>query len=185
MRSIAILATAGVLLAARLVPAQRIASAGRPAQLDIRAAGHGAIRLTLRPVGVDERALRTPALADHAYPAPAISVRALAAPLRRRVGTLTVEVRPEPLTVRVTNGRGDLVQELSFERDGTMSFRLDDRPVLGLGEGGPRPQADTPWRDQPIQFDRRGQLDTMEPRWQSGPYGSRNPVAMLVGTAGW
>ena len=36
-----------------------------------------------------------------------------------------------------------------------------------------------------MQFDRRGALDTMEPRWQSDMYGSRNPVAMLLGTGGW
>ena len=47
------------------------------------------------------------------------------------------------------------------------------------------PRPGTPWRQQPVQFDRRGKLDTMEPRWQSDMYGSRNPVAMLFGTAGW
>jgi alpha-glucosidase/alpha-D-xyloside xylohydrolase len=36
-----------------------------------------------------------------------------------------------------------------------------------------------------VQFDRRGALDTMEPRWQADMYGSRNPVAMLLGTGGW
>ena len=51
-----------------------------------------------------------------------------------------------------------------------------------MGEGGPRPAQGTPWREQPVQFDRRGALDTMEPRWQSDMYGSRNPVAMLLGT---
>ena len=54
-----------------------------------------------------------------------------------------------------------------------------------MGEGGPRPEKDRPWREQPVQFDRRGALDTMEPRWQSDMYGSRNPVAMLLGTGGW
>ena len=54
-----------------------------------------------------------------------------------------------------------------------------------MGEGGPRPEQGSPWRQQAVQFDRRGKLDTMEPRWQSDMYGSRNPVAMLFGTAGW
>jgi alpha-glucosidase/alpha-D-xyloside xylohydrolase len=36
-----------------------------------------------------------------------------------------------------------------------------------------------------VQFDRRGALDTMEPRWQADMYGSRSPVAMLWGTSGW
>ena len=77
------------------------------------------------------------------------------------------------------------MQELVFEEDGTLSFALDEHPVLGMGEGGPRPEKDRPWREQPVQFDRRGALDTMEPRWQSDMYGSRNPVAMLLGTGGW
>ena len=93
-------------------------------------------------------------------------------------------MRPQPLTLVVRAG-GRLVQELIFADDGTLSFRLDDQPVLGMGEGGPRPAPGRPWREQPVQFDRRGQLDSMEPRWQSDMYGSRNPVAMLLGTSGW
>jgi hypothetical protein len=54
-----------------------------------------------------------------------------------------------------------------------------------MGEGGPRPEPGRPWREQPVQFDRRGKLDIMEPRWQADMYGSRNPAAMLLGTAGW
>ena len=77
------------------------------------------------------------------------------------------------------------MQEVVFETDGTLSFKLDEHPVLGMGEGGPRPQPGTPWRQQAVQFDRRGQLDTMQPRWQADMYGSRNPVAMMLGTSGW
>ncbi len=105
--------------------------------------------------------------------------------MRRTVGALSVEVRPNPLTLRITNRAGTLIQEIVFESDGTLSFRLDEHPVLGLGEGGPLPEKDTPWREQPVQFDRRGRLDTMQPRWQADMYGSRNPVAMLLGTGGW
>ena len=105
--------------------------------------------------------------------------------MRRKVGALSVEVRPNPLTLRITNDAGALVQEIVFENDGTLSFRLDDHPVLGMGEGGPLPEKGKPWREQPVQFDRRGQLDTMQPRWQADMYGSRNPVAMLLGTGGW
>ena len=165
--------------------AQQITSAGRPAQLDIRAAGEASIRVTLVPIDVGNRALYTPALAERRYAEPAISMRTIASPVRRRIASLMVEVRADPLTVNVTNQRGQLVQQLVFEQDGTLSFRLDEAPVLGMGEGGPRSEPGKPWREQPIQFDRRGMLDTMEPRWQSGAYGSRNPVAMLVGTGGW
>src|SRR4051812_21943480 len=129
--------------------------------------------------------LATPALTERRYDAPAISIRALAAPLRKRVGAFVVDVKGSPLTVTATNSRGQRVQELVFENDGTVSFPLDSEPVLGMGEGGPRPEQGKPWREQPVQFDRRGRLDTMEPRWQSDMYGSRNPVPMLVGTSGW
>ena len=67
--------------------------------------------------------------------------------------------------------------------DGKVKFRLDDVPVLGMGEGGPRMQGD--WRNQRIEFDRRGRYHTMQPRWQANAYGSRNPVPLLIGTSGW
>jgi alpha-glucosidase/alpha-D-xyloside xylohydrolase len=163
----------------------QITAAGQPAQLDIRAAGDRALRVTLKPLTFKENFPATPAVVDRSYSAPAITVRELAKPVQRTLGGLAVEVRPNPLTVTVKNARGQIVQELSFEPDGNLVFKLDDHPVLGMGEGGPRPRQGRPWRQDPPQFDRRGQLDTMEPRWQADMYGSRNPVAMLLGTAGW
>ena len=170
--------------ATALQPAQ-ITAAGQPAQIDIRAAGEGALRVTLKPLTFKGDFPATPAVVDRAYPAPALSLRELAKPVQRTINGLAVEVRPNPLTVTVQNARGQLVQELTFEPDGNLSFKLDQHPVLGMGEGGPRPQQGRPWRQDPPQFDRRGKLDTMEPRWQADMYGSRNPVAMLLGTAGW
>ncbi len=41
------------------------------------------------------------------------------------------------------------------------------------------------WRNARVEFDRRGRLHKMQPRWQANAYGSRNPVALLVGTGGW
>ena len=173
------------ILHAATAHAQSITTAGRPAQLDIRVAGAHSVRVTLSPLGLKDALPFTPALAERRYAAPVITLRALSAPVRRPVGALRVEVRPDPLTVMVSRANGDVVQELVFERDGTLSFSLTEDPVLGMGEGGPRPERGKPWREQPIQFDRRGALDTMEPRWQSDAYGSRNPAAMLVGTSGW
>jgi alpha-glucosidase (family GH31 glycosyl hydrolase) len=161
-----------------------ITTAGQPAQLDVRAAGEHSVRITLKPVGLKELP-PNPALADRREPAPAISLRTLTRPVRKDVGALSIEIRPEPLTLRVTNRAGRLLQTIGFDADGTLSFALDDQPVLGLGGGGPLPEKDRPWREQPVQFDRRGRLDTMQPRWQADMYGSRNPVAMLLGTGGW
>ena len=45
----------------------------------------------------------TPALTERPYPAPALSLRNIAAPAKAKVGTLRVEVRSNPLTVVVTN----------------------------------------------------------------------------------
>jgi alpha-glucosidase (family GH31 glycosyl hydrolase) len=165
--------------------AQPIMSAGRPAQLGVRVAGAHSVRVTLSPIELNGALPLTPALAERRYAAPVIALRSLKAPVRRQVGALRVEVRPDPLTVVVLRHSGEVVQELVFETDGTLSFPLSDDPVLGMGEGGPRPERGTAWRGLTVQFDRRGALDTMEPRWQADAYGSRNPAAMLVGTGGW
>ena len=162
-----------------------IRAAGQPAQLDIRQAGPRSVRVTLKPVTFTAEFPENPAVAVRPYGRPAISLRTLAAPVVKTIGSLAVTVRPDPLTVIVRDANARLVQVLVFESDGTLSFSLDGQPVLGMGEGGRRPEPGTPWRAQPVQFDRRGHLDTMEPRWQSDMYGSRNPAAMLLGTGGW
>ncbi len=177
--------TAALLSYAAVAQGQSITAAGQPAQLDVRAAGDRSIRVTLKPIAFTGHFPDNPAIAGRAYPAPALSLREITGPVRKSVGRLDVEVRPHPLTLTVKRAGGTLVQEVVFEEGGNLSFKLDDQPVLGMGEGGPKPAPGRPWREQPVQFDRRGQLDAMEPRWQSDMYGSRNPVAMLLGTAGW
>jgi alpha-glucosidase (family GH31 glycosyl hydrolase) len=177
--------TAALLSGGAVAQGQSITAAGQPAQLDVRAAGDRSIRVTLKPITFAGNFPDTPAVAGRAYPAPALSLREITRPVRKSVGSLDVEVRPQPLTLIVRRAGGTLIQEVVFDEGGNLSFKLDDQPVLGMGEGGPRPAPGVPWREQPVQFDRRGQLDAMEPRWQSDMYGSRNPVAMLLGTAGW
>ena len=165
--------------------AQPITSAGQPSQLDIRSSGENSLRVTLKPLSFTSEFPAHPAIVDKAYPAPAVSVRELNGSIRRRIGRFSVEITPNPCAVAVRNAAGRSCRSSSSRTDGTLSFALDEHPVLGMGEGGPRPEKDRPWREQPVQFDRRGALDTMEPRWQSDMYGSRNPVAMLLGTGGW
>ncbi len=164
---------------------QHITAAGQPAQLDIRVAGENSIRITLKPVSYKDNFPYTPALAERSYPSPGISLRKVSKVVHKQVGNLRVEVRPDPLTVVVTNAKGEPVQDIIFESDGKMSFRLNDQPVLGMGEGGPKPEAGSNWRNLPIEFDRRGRFHKMQPRWQSDAYGSRNPAAVLIGTEGW
>jgi alpha-glucosidase/alpha-D-xyloside xylohydrolase len=186
MRAVQPLLLLLVLLAAPVAAnAQGITTAGQPAQLDVRTAGERSIRVTLKPISFKEAFPANPAIAPRTYPAPALSLRRIAAPVQRKAGGLTVEVRANPLTVSIRSSDGRSVQELVFEDDGSLSFKLDEHPVLGMGEGGPLPGRGANWREHPVQFDRRGQLDAMQPRWQADMYGSRNPVAMLLGTSGW
>jgi alpha-glucosidase (family GH31 glycosyl hydrolase) len=161
-----------------------ITSAGQPAQLDVRVAGPSSVRITLKPRSFSGDFPESPAVAERPYAAPVISLRSMTRPVTSKVGSLTVEVRPDPLTVLVRDERQRPVQTIRFDADGVVRFTTDDQPILGMGEGGPRP-ASRNFRLEPVQFDRRGAYDTMEPRWQSDMYGSRNPVATLVGTRGW
>tara|TARA_R110002167_G_scaffold158880_10_gene354271 strand:- start:19938 stop:22292 length:2355 start_codon:yes stop_codon:yes gene_type:complete len=163
----------------------QITSAGEPAQLDIRLSSANSIRVTLKPVSFENDFPLTPALNQREYPEPLISLREIKGPVMAKLGNLQVKVHPDPLTVTVTNSLDELVQEITFQEDGNLSFKLDDQPVLGMGEGGPRAERGTDWRSRSAEFDRRGRLHKMEPRWQSNAYGSRNPVSMLVGTRGW
>lgn len=169
-----------VLPAARAVP---ITAAGEPAQLDIRLAADHSVRVTLKSLSFDANFPFSPALAERDYPEPAIRLRQIDEPVRKQIGRLWVEVRPDPLRIIVTDENDRPVQDLTFEPDGSLTFRTGDRPILGMGEGGPVVGRD--WRDQPIEFDRRGRVHEMRPRWQANAYGSRNPVALMIGTEGW
>lgn len=167
------------------VQAQQITAGGQPGRLYIRVAGENSIRITLKPLSFKEDFPFTPALAERYYPKPGISLNTLDKPVKKSVGNLFVEVRPDPLTIIVTNKQGQNVQYLIFYDDGKVSFKLNDQPVLGMGEGGPKPGSGVNWRNLPVEYDRRGRYHNMQPRWQADAYGSRNPVAMLVGTEGW
>lgn len=158
---------------------------GGPAQLDVRQAGESSIRVTFKPVSFEGEFPFSPALdADRTYPEPVISVRSVDAAIEERVGNLVVAITSDPLTIDVRNAAGEPVQNLVFADDGSVSFAVGDQPILGMGEGGPQPGRD--WRtNHEIELDRRGRYHEMRPRWQSNAYGSRNPVALLIGTGGW
>jgi len=163
--------------------AGQITTASQPAQLDIRPAGRHSIRVTLKPLAFEGKFPYTPALAERKYPDPVISLREISAPVKKQVGILFVEVQPDPLRVIVTNAKDLPVQDVIFDDEGNLTFKISDQPILGMGEGGPQPGQD--WRNQDIEFDRRGRIHKMRPRWQSDAYGSRNPVALMIGTEGW
>ncbi|GGG76100.1 hypothetical protein GCM10007415_04780 [Parapedobacter pyrenivorans] len=168
-----------------LVAQQPILAEGQPAQLDIRAAGEHSIRITLKPISFKADFPKNPAIDDIAYPKPAISLTEISGAVTKKIGNLNVSVSPDPLTVTVTNTTGQEIQKLVFDSEGRLSFNMGDEQILGMGEGGPKPERGADWRNATIEYDRRGRYHKMEPRWQSDTYGSRNPVAMLWGTQGW
>jgi alpha-glucosidase (family GH31 glycosyl hydrolase) len=174
----------GLLTAHPPVYATEVLAGGEPGRLEVRSAGEHAVRVTLMPRDAEERFPFTPALAEREYPAPALQLDEVSEPVRAEVGGLHVEVRGDPLTVEVAAADGRVIQTLTFADD-RMTFVKDDQPILGMGEGGPLPRRGENWRESDIQFDRNGSADDMRPRWQATAYGSRNPVALLVGTSGW
>lgn len=180
--SIGLLIVAGQAAALAACP---VTVEGQPGVLAVRAAGARSIRVTLKPQSFKPEFPENVALPERTYPRPALKLRELKKPVTATIAGLSVTVQPEPLRLTVTGQNGETIQTLTFEADGSVDFALDDRPVLGMGEGGPRPAAGSNWRTAPVQFDRRGRLDEMVPRWQGDAYGSHNPVGLLVGTRGW
>src|SRR5688572_5188417 len=181
-RTVTLALSALVTVAAPGAWAENLTRGGKPAELTVTSGGAHSVRVTLKPVGI---ALPpSPSLLDLEIKNPAISLRTIEKPVRARVGALDVEITPSPLTVLVKSANGREVQKLVFdEKTGRVSFNVGDAPVLGLGEGGQQPgKGGGPVG---VQFDRRGKLDVMRPGWGSGTLGSRNPVAVLVGTDGW
>ncbi|HYV34772.1 MAG TPA: TIM-barrel domain-containing protein [Gemmataceae bacterium] len=179
---LALSALLGTIIAAPAARAAEITRGGQPAELTITSAGAHSVRVTLKPVGM---ALPpSPSLLDLEIKNPVINLRTIEKPVKARVGALDVEVSPSPLTVLVKSATGREIQKLVFdEKTGKVSFNIGDAPVLGLGEGGQQPgKGGGP---AGVQFDRRGRLDVMRPGWGSGTLGSRNPIAILVGTDGW
>ncbi len=168
------------------VTAQQLTTADAPAELLVRQISSNCIRITLQPISNKQSLSINPALTNSAYAEPVIRIDRIDKEMIRQVGSLTLRIKQAPLTITVTNAKKQVVQQLVFEDNHSLSFIFKgNEKVLGLGEGGPKPKPGTNWRVQPVQYDRRGSLDSMQPRWQGDAYGSRNPAAMLSGTSGW
>jgi alpha-glucosidase/alpha-D-xyloside xylohydrolase len=179
---VALAALVGVGIAAPGASAMDLMRGGKPAELTVTSAAAHSVRVTLKPVGMELPP--SPSLLKLEIKDPAISLRRIEGPVKARVGALDVEVTPSPLTVLVKSATGREIQKLVFDdKTGRVSFNVGDAPVLGLGEGGQQPGKGS--GPLGVQFDRRGKLDVMRPGWGSGTLGSRNPVAVLVGTDGW
>ena len=106
------------------VYAQPLTTAGLPAQLAIRPAGAHSIRITLKPLSFAVDYPATPALVERIMPAPVIVLTELSGPIKKKIGDLLVEVRPNPLTITVTSGKGAPIQQLVFRERKARDFLL-------------------------------------------------------------
>ena len=152
--------------------------AGRPVVLSVTAAGPRIVRISLVPIaaGSPQRIPSDGSLVEREWAEPSARLTALSTPRSFPCGGARVTVSAEPLTIRVDDADGRLVQQIRFDaKAGSFVFHLGDGPVLGLGEGGP-------------QFDRRGSVDRMrsgQGGYRLSTHGGRVPVPWLIGTAGW
>jgi len=175
-----------LLLTTSTIIAQQITSSGKPAELIITKISDNCLRIQLIPIANIDSITDNPALRSAKNTKPFIRLRSIEKEIVQNIGNLILQINNSPLTVILYNNEKQVIQKLQFENNQSVSFLLNGtEKVLGMGEGGPKPERGVNWRIQPVQFDRRGKIDSMQPRWQGDAYGSRNPAAMLMGTSGW
>ena len=92
------------------------------------------------------------------------------------LGKFRLKVSFHPLSIRVMNELGTVIQKFDWDADtGMLSFLTGSAPLFGLGEGGP-------------QFDRRGSTDPMrsgQGGYELATHGGRVPIPWIIGTSGW
>lgn len=136
------------------------------------------LRITVRPLA-DGHAIALPsdgALVIDESKGAAARLHAFSGSKRVQCGSWHVVVEENPLSFRVEDPGGKVVQHLTFDpATGELGFDTGAGVLLGLGQGGP-------------QFDRRGSADRMvsgQGGYHLGTHGARVPVQFLIGTAGW
>ena len=146
--------------------------------MTVTAVGPRIVRISLVPIaaGSPQPIPSDGSLVEQEWAKPSAPLTALSTPRSFTCGGASVTVSAEPLTIRVDDADGRLVQQIRFDgKTGSFVFHLGEGPVLGLGEGGP-------------QFDRRGAVDRMrsgQGGYRLSTHGGRVPVPWLIGTAGW
>jgi alpha-glucosidase/alpha-D-xyloside xylohydrolase len=169
-------ALAAFLFSPALAFAADLRHRGDPAELTVRTVGGRTLQIVLAPL--DEKAQPSTGppstvLVEH-RPVVGLRYREMAEAKEAPVGRYVVRLKPNPLTITISERGGKLVQELVFAEDGSMTFRTE-APILGMGEGGQ-------------QFDRRGHLHRLV-NGQVGPllatHGGTILSPFLIGTDGW
>ena len=136
--------------AAILAQPVALAIAGKPVEIIVSSVSPDTLRVSITPLvnGQSQSIPNDGSLVQTSWGKPLARVTTLPREQQVRAGNLVVKFTPDPLTIRIEAKDGRLVQELRPDmQTGTLSFLLDDKPVLGFGEGGP-------------QFDRRGETYT-------------------------
>ena len=134
-------------------------------------------RLSILPVenGSVTKITTDGSLVKDSWIAPVMKLRAGSAEAIS-VGNFRLKVSVHPVSLRVANERGDVVQQLDWdEKAGVLAFLNGSSPLLGLGEGGP-------------QFDRRGSTDSMrsgQGAYKLATHGGRVPIPWIISTSGW
>jgi alpha-glucosidase (family GH31 glycosyl hydrolase) len=152
--------------------------AGRSVEITLTPVSPQTVRVTIQPIenGQVQPVPIDGALIKENWGKPAARFRTLANSRSVKCGELTVKLSSKPLTVRVEDKGGRVVQELTSDANaGNLSFQPGDFPLLGLGQGGP-------------QFDRRGSVDRMgsgQGGYQLATHGAKVPIQLLIGTSGW
>ena len=150
--------------------------AGRDVEVAVTPIGERTVRISVvAVVGRPEPIPDDGSLVKADWGSPVARLTSLPRERTIRCGDLRLTVSADPLTVRVEEPDGRLVQRLRVDAEtGALSFLPGDGPLLGLGEGG-------------TQFDRRGSLDPMrsgQGGYRLRTHGGRVPVPWLIGTGG-
>jgi alpha-glucosidase (family GH31 glycosyl hydrolase) len=169
--------------ASALLPESPLSIASGPIEIAVTSLGARTVRFTVQTVKAGKAVplVSDGALLDRSWGSSIARLRGLSGSFTARAGDLRITLTDSPLTLRVEDATGRLVQELSLISptpdavSSELHFSTGNGLLLGMGQGGP-------------QFDRRGARDSMvsgQGGYHLGTHGARVPIQLLIGTAGW
>ncbi len=152
--------------------------AGKKVEVRVTPVSERTVRLTVSPLdssGVPLALPDEPAVVARHWAAPVLQIHSMVPNASVKAGGLTVETKTDAgVEFRISGSSRIPPQQLRIASDtGALTFRIGSRPLLGLGQGGPR-------------LDRRGQKQLMV----AGAVnlktdGMRMPVPWLISPEGW